>query len=219
MTLKTKNQEKRPPYTYTPYTVESAQLDKFLDLKFGASVKDYLPGVLLRPIHDMMKRPRKNIRGRLVEIGYDLAAPEQKTDGKRRKVLTALNQAIELLHSGSLAVDDLQDGSKMRRGQPTLHLQYGLPLALNTGNWLYFWPLEMIHDLNLSSRVELELYRLYHRTLLRAHVGQALDVGLSMERIPQKKVMGLCLSTIELKSGALFSLALLSGALTFRFPV
>jgi geranylgeranyl diphosphate synthase, type II len=43
---------------------------------------------------------------------------------------------LELLHNSFLIRDDIQDGALMRRGEPTLHLRYGLPRALNASDGL-----------------------------------------------------------------------------------
>ena len=50
--------------------------------------------------------------------------------------LQALNSAvaIELLHNAFLIHDDVQDGSELRRGKPTLYRQHGIPIAVNVGN-------------------------------------------------------------------------------------
>lgn len=46
--------------------------------------------------------------------------------------------AIELLHNALLIHDDIQDGSDLRRGKPTLHALHGVPLAINAGDALLF---------------------------------------------------------------------------------
>lgn len=188
------------------------ELQKILDLQYGGDVRDLLSTVFLKPLGDLMARPGKQIRGRLVELGYQLAHGNE-TGGRFQQDFRQLVDALECLHAGSLAVDDVQDGSHMRRGEPALHIKYGLPTAINVGNWLYFWPLELINQISLSPEQELKIYRLYHRTLLRAHFGQALDVGVPVDTLAQNRVHDTCLSTIELKSGAIFSLALMMGAI------
>ena len=40
----------------------------------------------------------------------------------------------ELVHNGSLVVDDIEDGSQLRRGKPCLHRIYTLDVAVNAGN-------------------------------------------------------------------------------------
>ena len=42
--------------------------------------------------------------------------------------------AIELLHNAFLVHDDIEDGSDYRRDGPTMHRQYGIPLAVNVGD-------------------------------------------------------------------------------------
>src|SRR5690349_24034794 len=45
--------------------------------------------------------------------------------------LTNYLGVIELLHVGSLIVDDVQDSATVRRGGPSCHAQVGVPLAIN----------------------------------------------------------------------------------------
>lgn len=42
--------------------------------------------------------------------------------------------ALELLHNAFLVHDDIEDESEYRRDRPTLHRQYGVPLAVNAGD-------------------------------------------------------------------------------------
>ena len=191
--------------------LSSESIHKLLDLQYGDAVTDLLPGIFLKPLGDLIHRPSKKIRGRLVELGFGLS--ENRGDKKFLKEYRFLIEVLECLHAGSLAVDDVQDGSQMRRGEPALHIKYGVPTALAVGNWLYFWPLELIQQLSLPAEQELKIYRLYHRTLLRAHFGQALDVGVPIDTLPQNRVHDACMATLELKSGAIFSLALQMGAI------
>ena len=193
--------------------LDAKKIDSLLGLKFSGTVHDILPDVLLDPIKELADRPGKKIRGRLVELGYQLGEKGEMDTHEVKRELSGLSQCVEYVHAGSLVVDDIQDGSKMRRGKPTLHLKYGLPVALNAGNWLYFWPYQMIQQMRLPIEKEVALYRITNQVMFQAHVGQALDVGVPIHRIPKNKVKDICLATLELKSGALFSLALRYGAI------
>jgi geranylgeranyl diphosphate synthase type II len=53
--------------------------------------------------------------------------------GSRRQALNSA-VAIELLHNAFLIHDDVQDGSELRRGRPTLFQEHGVPIAVNVGN-------------------------------------------------------------------------------------
>ena len=90
---------------------------------------------------------------------------------------------LESLHAGSLVVDDIQDDSLFRRGKATLHRLYGVGRALNVGNWLYFDSLDSISQWNLPASTEVEIWRLCHRALNRAHFGQGLDLGVAIDQV------------------------------------
>ena len=92
----------------------------------------YLDAALFDPARDILSRDGKGFRARLLGHSWTLAG------GRPGEMPNLLPVSIELLHAGSLVIDDIEDDSATRRGQPALHHRYGLPVALNTGNWLYF---------------------------------------------------------------------------------
>jgi geranylgeranyl diphosphate synthase, type II len=76
--------------------------------------------------------------------------------------------AIEILHNGLLIHDDIQDGSELRRGRPTLHALHGAPLAINAGDAMMFTALRPLIDAL--------------RPLGGEAAEQALDASLTMAR-------------------------------------
>ena len=192
--------------------VDPALLRRLLDIRHGADAADIVMCVASRPLSDLIGRCGKRIRGRLVEIGFELGAGSSPS-GQALERCRRLAESVEALHAGSLAIDDLQDGSRMRRGAPSLHAKYGMPIAVTIGTLLYYAPPEVIGALGLPAETELRLLKLYNRTMVRAHLGQAIDVGVPIDTLPQENVPGVCLASMELKSGALFSMSLLFGAI------
>jgi geranylgeranyl pyrophosphate synthase len=174
-----------------------------------------LEACLFEPIRDLLRRPSKEIRSQLVRLGARIAAGN--VTGRTRRNLDIAVEAVEMLHAGSLIVDDIEDGSPTRRGGRSIHHIYGVPVALNAANWLYFWPAHLIGNIDLAADAQLELYQRYHRTLLRAHFGQAIDVGVDIEFVEQRKVKEVCLLSMELKTGTLTAFALGMGALLGGF--
>lgn len=167
---------------------------------------------LLAPVVEFCNRPAKNIRSKLVELGYRLAMPDenfQTTDA--RENLQIASSIIEYIHSGSLIVDDIQDESATRRNAPALHVLHGTPLALNAGNWLYFWALTRIKELSLTRESESNLTRDIVNLMMRAHTGQAIDLGTMITDLSKAQVKETCLASMELKTGALFSMAMRLG--------
>jgi geranylgeranyl pyrophosphate synthase len=120
--------------------------------------------------------------------------------------------AVELAHSGSLIIDDIEDGADVRRGQPTAHRRFGLDAAVNGGNLLYCLPGEIFAAAGLEPPTELALHRLYWQALVRLHYGQGLDISWHRDpaRMPQvAEYMAMC----RLKSGSTAGLAARMGAM------
>jgi geranylgeranyl pyrophosphate synthase len=195
-----------------------AILDQVIDLKFGASVDDWLEKTLLMPVSDILGRPSKRFRAKLVELGCLLTTDYADLTDAEHELCLHFGSLIELLHAGSLVVDDIEDQSQVRRGQLALHLKYGLPMALNAGNWLYFWPLMLVAALRLPPERELWAHRLCHHMMVKLHCGQALDSGVTIDTLSQDKAPGVCLASMELKTGAMTALALSLGAAAAESP-
>jgi geranylgeranyl pyrophosphate synthase len=53
-----------------------------------------------------------------------------------RAAARAAAVAIEIFHKASLVHDDIEDNDAMRYGRPTLHVERGLPSAVNAGDYL-----------------------------------------------------------------------------------
>lgn len=167
------------------------------------AVHEILNSSLYGPVADLLERPAKNIRALLVRAGSLSAGGTDAPLG--------LSEALEAIHAGSLIIDDIQDGSLERRGSPSLHEKYGVPLALNAGNFLYFQPFALIASMSLPPLIELRLYRECHVAMLNAHIGQAIDLGADITAITDFE--SVCTNSSRLKTGALTSLALACGAI------
>ena len=64
-----------------------------------------------------------------------------ESDGRRRRRAAGrraskLAVAVECFHKASLIHDDIEDGDLARYGEPTLHAEHGVPVALNVGDLL-----------------------------------------------------------------------------------
>jgi geranylgeranyl pyrophosphate synthase len=155
---------------------------------------------------EILGRPGKQFRARLVELAWGLS-------GSQRPLSPRFGQLVELVHAGSLIVDDIEDDSGRRRGRPSLHRICGLPLALNTGNWLYFAAYHLIDRLDLGVVETLGLYRRLSATMFRCHQGQALDLAIDVAELRQRDVARLADAAARLKAGELMSFAAELGAM------
>ena len=53
---------------------------------------------------------------------------------------------LELYHNAFLIHDDVEDGSELRRGEPTLHRTWGVPIAVNVGDAMLALALQPLLD-------------------------------------------------------------------------
>lgn len=160
---------------------------------------------LYGPLAEYLARPGKEFRARLVRAAWQLG-------GGRGAIPEELPLLVEILHAASLIIDDIEDGSAYRRGGPALHCVMGTPLAINAGNWMYFWPEVALEAMALPPSVELQLRRTISRTLLACHEGQALDLSVRVTELARGEVAGVVRATTVRKTGSLFELAASMGA-------
>jgi len=90
----------------------------------------------------------------------------------------------EILHSGSLIIDDVQDRSTVRRGGPACHIVHGEATAINVGGVSPYLALVASRSEELPVALRVDIYELFHRTMRAAYLGQALDVTGLREMMP-----------------------------------
>ena len=97
-------------------------------------------------------------------------------DPEKAKSLLA---ALELLHTGSLIIDDIQDESPLRRGVDSVHKIWGVPTAINAGTAAYFAFEAGLRSLamNLEPERKVKIYEIFFETMRAGHAGQALDIA------------------------------------------
>jgi geranylgeranyl pyrophosphate synthase len=103
-------------------------------------------------------------------------------DEDPRRYLPALASS-EYVHVASLICDDVADNSKLRRGQPTAHLAYGVPVSINVAFTAvhYVGILMEESELDLPDRTRNALYGLMNRAIFASCVGLAGDVVWSLD--------------------------------------
>ncbi len=161
---------------------------------------------LAGPAREFLRRPGKGMRGRLVDTAFQLAGGAE--------LAPELPVALELLHAGSLVLDDIQDASLERRGAPALHRLCGTGLALNTANWMVFWSVQMIGQARFpAAEAAAEAQRRTAATLVACHQGQALDLALAVGELEPAEIAEVVTASTHLRTASLTELAAALGAL------
>jgi geranylgeranyl pyrophosphate synthase len=117
---------------------------------------------------------------------------------------------VEIAHNGSLIVDDIEDGAVQRRGAEAIHVKFGMDLALNAGNLMYFLPARTIDTGSFTPEQKMLLHRYYVEEMVRLHFGQGLDIlwHRDHENIPsEEQYSQMC----RFKTGSLSRLAARAG--------
>ncbi len=164
-----------------------------------------LTKAISEPVWNFLERGGKRWRPILMLVCCDAV-------GGNSKAALPFTVIPELIHNGTLIVDDIEDNSDLRRGKPVLHKLFGVDIAVNAGNAIYFLPYIAIRDSKLPAEAKSKAYDITSTQLLKCHLGQAIDIywhsGKS-EKIPtEEEYLQMCAN----KSGSLACMAAKLGA-------
>jgi geranylgeranyl diphosphate synthase type I len=124
------------------------------------------------PIWDMLDRGGKRWRPALFLLICE--ALDKKED-------YCLDFSIipEVIHNGTLVIDDIEDSSELRRGKPCSYKIYGNDIAINAGNAMYYLPLLplMVQRNKLSPQMQRDVYEIYVQEMINLSMGQAMDIA------------------------------------------
>jgi geranylgeranyl pyrophosphate synthase len=105
----------------------------------------------------------------------------------------------EVIHNGTLLIDDIEDASEFRRGKPCTYKIYGLDIAINAGNAMYYLPLlPLIENREKVSLEKLcEIYEIYVQEMISLSFGQAMDIAwhrdlANADAIDEKEYLQMC---------------------------
>ena len=147
----------------------------------------------------------KRFRATLLERAYAFA-------GGRNAAPTLVVDAVEMLHAGSLVIDDFEDDSLTRRGQPALHRVIGPARAVNAGNWMYFRALELAAAALEDQAQTAALVGRFITVARQCHEGQAIDLATRVDEVTPRQAHVTALAISRWKTGRLASLAAWCGA-------
>jgi len=151
----------------------------------------------------------KRWRPFLAVCAYLALSPDDTDDWPRELVELAV--AVECFHKASLIHDDIEDHDMLRYGQKTLHAQYGVPIALNVGDYLLGLGYHLLAQLKAPSERKTRMLQVAaegHRFLC---LGQGSE--LSWMRKPRPLTVAEVIDIYRNKTSPAFAVALTLGAL------
>src|SRR5260221_2140030 len=163
---------------------------------------DTLNNGLNIPIRDFVLRGGKRIRPLLFLTCLDLF-------GLDYTKYFDFSVLLELIHNGTLVLDDIEDNGMLRRGLPTLHVKYGVDIATNVGAGLHFLPMKifMKSTKNLSVEKQLKIWEDINQELVNVSFGQSLDIYWHTQKSPLDISVNKYLEMVSLKTGSLMRMS------------
>lgn len=167
--------------------------------KYGYEVES-LTKAISEPFWDLMDRGGKRWRPALLMMTYEAL-------GGRAEDIVDIAIIPEVVHNGTLVVDDVEDSGDFRRGKECIHRIYGVDVAVNMGNTMYYLPmLPLFERRDIPSEKMVEIVKCYVEEMLRLSLGQAMDIawhkGL-VEGVDEDQYMQMC----SFKTGSLTRLS------------
>jgi geranylgeranyl pyrophosphate synthase len=95
-----------------------------------------------------------------------------------------LGCALEMVHNATLVHDDLQDGDVLRRGQPTVWKNWSPAQAINCGDAMFEFAVELLTEIDLDPARLLRVIRRVTRGVLQVIEGQAQEFVMKDEPYP-----------------------------------
>ncbi|KAK6997319.1 isoprenoid synthase domain-containing protein [Favolaschia claudopus] len=126
---------------------------------------------VLEPFSYITTNSGKNLRTQLMTAfnGW-INVPQDK--------LTHIAKVVSLLHNASLMIDDIEDDSQLRRGEPVAHKIYGIPQTINAANYVFFLAYQELLTLSGpdAKPSQTDLVAIITSELMSLHRGQGLEL-------------------------------------------
>ena len=155
---------------YIPRRIDEAWLNHVLGAPEYAYEVESLNKGVFEPFWDLADRGGKRWRPALMLMIYEALGGDPRE-------IAPLAVIPEAIHNGTLAVDDVEDGSEFRRGRPCIHRIYGEDIAINMGNTMYYLPLLVLSEVAIPDEKKLKILEEYVRMMIRLSLGQAMDIA------------------------------------------
>jgi geranylgeranyl diphosphate synthase type I len=138
--------------------------------KFSSNLEALNKGVA-EPIWEILDRGGKRWRPALFLLVCEAL-------GKNAEICLDFAIIPEVVHNGTLMVDDIEDDSELRRGKPCSYKIYGVDIAVNAGNAMYYLPLLPLMEKKTQVPAETlrDIYEVYVQEMINLSLGQAMDI-------------------------------------------
>lgn len=182
-------EEKNNMEKYFPMTIkDSKQVGDYLEIPEDSDMKfsnkpaiDALNSSIFHPSWAIIKGGGKRWRAVYGSLIGKLLCVDIEKEGENQKLLIDILSCVELIHNGTVVLDDLADGSTMRRGVPCIHYQYGYGVGVNAGASFFFHPLRQFIRYRPTEAAKFMKHFMEEISLL--FTGQSLDAVFRVDNV------------------------------------
>ena len=131
---------------------------------------------LHEPVYDLLDRGGKKWRPVLGLILAKCFGRINLADFEANKDIYFGCGLTEIVHNGSLIIDDIEDRSEKRRGDLCTYKKFGVDIAVNAGNFMYFAPMLKLENYVKDPKIALAIHKIYAEEMTAIHFGQGWDI-------------------------------------------
>lgn len=174
-----------------------------------------IPIVLRESSYHLLKAGGKRLRPFILVKSYEACG------GKGSKPYPAAI-AVEILHTFTLIHDDIIDRDETRRGVPTVHILWGIPQAIISGDMLFALVYRILSK-NLRAEgvresIIVDVIERLSETLIDICAGQTMDMDLSGKPVRSVSIEDY-MKMVNLKTARLYMVSAEIGALIAEAPL
>ncbi|KAI3326695.1 geranylgeranyl pyrophosphate synthase [Xylariaceae sp. AK1471] len=145
-------------------STDSLALEDVVSLALDSNLSKLSDDVILQPYRYISSLPSKGMRDQAIDsLNTWLKVPPRTTK--------LIRNIVKMLHNASLMLDDLEDGSPLRRGKPSTHDIYGAAQTINSATYQYTQATKLAASLPNSS-----CFTIFTEEMQRLYIGQSYDL-------------------------------------------
>ncbi|KAJ5159723.1 geranylgeranyl pyrophosphate synthase [Penicillium canariense] len=185
------NDVKKPALGSQPST-DSFVLADVVSLALDQNLLMLSDNVVLEPYRYLTSLPSKGFRDQAIDsLNTWLKVPSTSA--------RTIKNIIKMLHSASLMLDDIEDGSPLRRGKPSTHSIYGTAQTINSATYQYTEATGVAAELSNPACL-----RIFVEEVQQLYVGQSYDLYWTHHILCPS--ISEYLKMVDMKTGGLFRL-------------
>ncbi|KAI4197918.1 MAG: hypothetical protein LQ350_005621 [Teloschistes chrysophthalmus] len=171
---------------------DSLVREDVVSLAVDMNLPDLSDDVVLEPYHYLSSLPSKGFRDQAI----DSLNQWLKVPAKSSKMI---KEVIKMLHSASLMLDDLEDGSPLRRGKPSTHDVFGTAQTINSATYQYTEATALAAKLSNPACLTV-----FTEEMQQLYIGQSYDLYWTHNAICPS--VSQYLKMVDKKTGGLFNM-------------